>query len=70
MGVYEGRGQLSKALNHLQLSWEEVKFGWNDAASARFEKKFLEPLATDLHAAANAMEHIAMVLTQVRRDCQ
>ncbi len=70
MGVYEGRGQLGKALNHLQLSWEEVKFGWNDAASARFEKTFLEPLGTDLHAAANAMEHIAMVLTQVRRDCQ
>ena len=70
MGVYEGRGQLGKALNHLQVSWEEVKFGWNDAASARFEKKILEPLATDLHAAANAMEHIAMVLTQVRRDCQ
>ena len=70
MGVYEGRGQLAKALNHLQLSWDEVKCGWNDAAGTRFEKKILEPLATDLHAAANAMEHIAMVLTQVRRDCQ
>ena len=70
MGVYEGRGQLAKAFNHLQLNWEEVKVGWNDAASARCEKKYLEPLGTDLHAAANAMEHIAMVLTQVRRDCQ
>ncbi len=70
MGVYEGRGQLAKAFNHLQLQWDDVKIGWNDAAAMHFEKKFLEPLGTDLHSAASAMEHIAMVLNQVRRDCQ
>ncbi|MGC8624550.1 MAG: hypothetical protein ACP5VQ_04735 [Phycisphaerae bacterium] len=70
MGVYEGRGQLAKAFNHLQLRWEEVKIGWNDAASAHFENKYLTPLGTDLRAAANAMEHMALVLNKVRHDCQ
>ncbi|MDA8377842.1 MAG: hypothetical protein M0Z50_12460 [Planctomycetia bacterium] len=70
MGVYEGRGQLTKAFNHLQLRWEEVKIGWSDANSERFEKKYLIPLGTDLRTATSAMEHIAMVLNKVRRDCQ
>ena len=70
MGVYEGRGELAKSFNLLQLRWGDVKVGWNDAASVRFEKTYIEPLGTDLRMAATAMEHIAVVLNQVRRDCQ
>jgi hypothetical protein len=70
MGVYEGRGQLSKAIKLLQLRWQEAKSYWNDAASDQFEKKFLEPLEMDLRSAATAMDHMASILVQVRRDCQ
>jgi hypothetical protein len=70
MGVYEGRGQLSKALKHLQMRWQEATSSWNDAASVHFEKKFLEPLEADLKTAVTAMDHMASVLVQARRDCQ
>lgn len=70
MGVYEGRGQLSKAIKLVQLRWQETRTSWNDAASEHFEKKFLEPLEADLRTAATAMEHMASVLAQIRRDCQ
>jgi hypothetical protein len=70
MGVYEGRGLLSKSLQQLQLRWQEAKSDWNDTASDHFEKKFLEPLENDLRSATTAMDHLAAVLVQVRRDCQ
>lgn len=70
MGVYEGRGQLSKALKQLQLRWAEARMSWDDAAAAYFEKRFLEPLEMDLKNAVSAMDHMATVLSQVRRDCQ
>jgi len=70
MGVYEGRGLLSKALKQLQLRWLEAKSDWNDAASEHFEKKFLEPLEADLRTAVTAMDHLASVLAQVKRDCE
>ena len=70
MGVYEGRGLLSKSHKQLQLRWQEAKSEWNDAASEHFEKKYLEALEADLRSATTAMDHLASVLAQVRRDCQ
>jgi hypothetical protein len=70
MGVYEGRGLLSKSLKQLQLRWQEAKGEWNDVASQHFEKKYLQPLEADLRTATTAMDHLAAVLVQVRRDCQ
>lgn len=70
MGVYEGRGQLSKAMKNLLLRWVETKSNWDDAASKHFEEKFLTPLELDLKNAASAMDHMAGVLSNVRRDCQ
>jgi hypothetical protein len=70
MGVYEGRGQLSKAMKNLMLRWVEAKSSWDDTASKHFEDKFLTPLEMDLKTAASAMDHMAGVLSSVRRDCQ
>jgi hypothetical protein len=70
MGVYEGRGQLSKAIKQLQMRWQEATSSWHDVASVQFEKKFLEPLEADLKSAVTAMDHMAAVLVQARRDCQ
>ena len=70
MGVYEGRGQLSKALKNLMLRWMETKSDWDDAASQHFEERFIVPLEMDLKNAVGAMDHMAAVLASVRRDCQ
>lgn len=70
MGVYEGRGQLSKAIKLLELRWQEARMSWDDSAAEHFEKKFLEPLESDLRTAVSAMDHMAGVLARVRRDCE
>lgn len=70
MGVYEGRGQLSKALKNLMLRWVEARSEWDDTASQHFEEKFIQPIELDLKNAVGAMDHMAAVLAQVRKDCQ
>ena len=70
MGVYEARGQLSKAVKDLMLRWNEAKMDWHDAAARAFEKDVLEPLERDAKNAAAAMDSAAELLQQVRRDCQ
>ena len=68
MGVYEGRGQLGKNLKDLLHRWAEVKGQWEDTQSKQFEEKFLEPLQQDLRNAMAAMDHVAVVIQQVKRD--
>lgn len=70
MGVYEGRGQLAKALKDLTLRWNETKMSWTDQKSEEFEKRYIQPMEADLRQAASAMEHIAGILNMVHRDCE
>jgi hypothetical protein len=69
MGVYEGRGQLGKSVKLLLRRWEEAKSEWDDSVSKNFEKTYLLPMEMDLRNAVGAMDHMAQVLAQVRRDC-
>ena len=70
MGVYEARGQLSKALKDLMLRWNETKMDWDDAAARAFENAVLEPLQRDAKNAASVMDSAAETLQQVRRECE
>jgi hypothetical protein len=70
MGVYEARGQLSKAMKELLLRWNEAKTDWDDAAARAFEVNVLEPLQFDAKNAASTMDSAADLLTQVRRECE
>lgn len=69
MGVYEGRGQLSKSMKELLLRWNETKTSWDDVRAHEFEKNFLEPLEMDLRNAVSAMDHMAILLNQIRSVC-
>jgi len=69
MGVYEGRGQLAKAIKELLARWAETREDWDDSVSKNFEKRFLLALEMDLRHATGAMDHMAQVLAAVRRDC-
>ena len=70
MGVYEARGQLSKAMKELMLRWNETKMDWDDATARAFETNVLEPLQLDAKNAATAMDSAADVLNAVRRECE
>lgn len=70
MGLYEGRGQLVKSMKGLMLRWNETRNSWDDAQSEHFEEKFIQPLEQDLRTALAAMDHIAALVQQARRDCE
>lgn len=70
MGVYEGRGQLGKGIKELMRRWEETKSDWDDSVSKNFEKTYLLQIEMDLRNAVGAMDHMAQLLAQAKRDCQ
>ena len=70
MGVYEGRGQLAKSMKDLMLRWCETKMTWDDAMARGIEKDVLAPLEADLRNAASAMDHMAVLLNQIHRECE
>ena len=69
MGVYEGRGQLARAMKDLNNRWLDTKSVWQDATSAAFEREHLQTLESDLRQAISAMEHMASIISQAKRDC-
>lgn len=69
MGVYEGRGLLSRATKDLFSHWGNTKQSWDDVMSKEFEEGFLNNLEIDVRNAASAMDHLAVILQQVRSDC-
>jgi len=70
MSVFESNGQLSGAMKDLIIRWHETQVEWNDAVSRAFEKEFIEPMETEVRNAGSAMDHLAIVLQNVKRDCQ
>lgn len=70
MGVYEGGGQLAKALRQLLGQWEETRMAWDDAQAREFEDTYLVPLQMELRKTSAAMSHVAAILEKIRRDCE
>jgi len=70
MGVYEGRGQLSKAFKQLTAQWMETQSQWSDIRAKSFEEKYLKTLESDLRQAGNAMDQMAVLLGQIRKECE
>jgi hypothetical protein len=70
MGVHEGRAQLNKAMKELLARWNETRSSWDDSRSREFEEKYVNLLATDLKTTLTAMDHLAILMQQVQRDCE
>ncbi len=70
MGVYEGRGQLSKSMKELLNAWLDCRASWKDANSERFEKKHVLPMEMDLRSAVGSMDVMAQLLGNIKRDCE
>jgi hypothetical protein len=69
MGVYEGRGQLSRAMKDLLSRWIEAKSSWDDANSQHFEEKYLRLLEQHMQSAVSAMDSMAVLISQAHHDC-
>ena len=70
MSVQDSAAILSKSWNDLMLQWAETQTHWADAVSRQFERKFFQPLETDLRNAQGAMSGMADLLHDIRRECE
>ena len=70
MSVHESRGNLAKALKELSLRWAEARRNWDDAQALDFEDKYMRELEANLRSAGSAMDQMAVLLTQAKRDCE
>ncbi len=69
MGLYEGRGNLSKGMNELGQKWRDAKGEWRDEVAGQFEEKYIAPIDRDLRSALAAMDHMATLLSRIRSEC-
>jgi hypothetical protein len=56
-------------MKELMGRWNETRSSWDDSVSKAFEEKHLLPMEQDLRNALSAMDHMAQVLSAIRRDC-
>jgi len=70
MGLHEARGMLAKGMKDLGNRWRETRISWDDAQAEQFEKRYMEMVESDMRMAMTAMDHLAVVLAQIERDCE
>lgn len=70
MGLQESRGKLGSSMRDLMGLWSNTKLTWNDINSQKFEETVLIPLELDLRNAAGAMDQMAALLSQLKRECE
>lgn len=68
MGLFEGRGNLGKATKELLQKWAETKSQWQDSAAEEFQARRIDPIQQDVKNAMSAMDHMATMIQQARRD--
>ncbi|RMG38660.1 MAG: hypothetical protein D6725_06735 [Planctomycetota bacterium] len=61
--------RLTKALDYLDEVWAAVREEWDDENSRAFAEEHLEPLASSVRSALDAVNRMNDVLAQAERDC-
>ena len=57
-------------MKDLTARWSDVRVHWNDDRAEEIEKTLLQPMEMDLRFAANAMDQLAILLSQAKRECE
>lgn len=69
MSVHTGRAELTAALKSFHERWSEVQQYWQDAVRQTFAEEYWQRLEAQTQATLTAMDRLAQVLHQARRDC-
>jgi hypothetical protein len=70
MTLTTGRTKLHEAYKTLQVRWEETREGWGDVACREFEEAFWEPIGPDVESALRAIDRLAVILLQMKNECE
>ncbi len=61
--------ELMDGIKTLGEIWEGTRAVWTDGVAQDFEQRFWRPLEGQTHDAVNAVDRLAVLIAQVRRDC-
>ena len=64
------RGQLYDAQKVARAKWQATAEAWADATRREFEEQVWEPLDAQVSEVLRAIDQLAALFTQVRRDCE
>jgi hypothetical protein len=70
MSLNTGRDKLAYAHKHLTAAYEQASSEWRDGVAQEFKEQAWEPLDEQVRATLMAMDRLAAVLHQLRRDCE
>jgi hypothetical protein len=69
MSLNSASVELTDGMKTLGGVWDETRAVWDDAVALDFEQRFWTPLEAQTGDAVGAMDRLAVVLAQVRREC-
>ena len=61
--------ELTDGIKTLGEIWEATRVVWTDGVAQDFEQRFWRPLEAQSNDAVNAIDRLAVLIAQVRRDC-
>ncbi|HVS37127.1 MAG TPA: hypothetical protein VMS17_16315 [Gemmataceae bacterium] len=61
--------ELTDGIKTLAELWEATRAVWTDGVALDFEQRFWRPLEGHSNDAVNAIDRLALLVAQVRRDC-
>ena len=70
MKVDAGRGKLYDAQKVIRVKWDQVSEAWSDQVKAEFEEQVWLPLDQHTSEGLRAIDRLAQILTECRRECQ
>ena len=69
MDISGERSRLHELFKDLRARWLQVQSEWNDPVRREWEETYWAALEDGVRVALEAMDQLAPVLAQVRRDC-
>ncbi|HEY8506186.1 MAG TPA: hypothetical protein VIL46_16485 [Gemmataceae bacterium] len=70
MNLDAGRSQLYSALKTARQRWKDTGEAWADLTRQEFEEQVWGPLESLSAEALRAIDELAQILTQARRECE
>ena len=65
-----GAGRIRHALEHLEITWNEIANEWDDSVSRRFREQHLESMIPRLKLGLDAISRMDLLINEVERDCE
>ena len=61
--------ELTDGIKTVGEIWEATRVVWTDGVAQDFEQRFWRPLEDQTNDAVNAIDRLAVLIAQVRRNC-